>query len=103
LRGAPALIAVLADKASPIASIDCTIAMTTLELAAPSLGLGGCWAGFVYAMANSYQPVQQLLDIPAGKAGHGFMMLGYPKYQYARLIARKEAPILWMDKEAAGN
>jgi nitroreductase/NAD-dependent dihydropyrimidine dehydrogenase PreA subunit len=103
LRGAPVLVGALSTKNSPMALIDCTIAMTTLDLTAPSLGLGGCWAGFVYAMAGSYPPVQQALGLPADKSGYGFMMLGYPKYQYTRMVARKTAPITWTSKEARGN
>jgi nitroreductase/NAD-dependent dihydropyrimidine dehydrogenase PreA subunit len=95
LRGAPALVCVLAAKNNSMAQIDCTIALTTLELAATSMGLGGCWAGFIYFMAGSYAPVQAALGIPADKAGYGFMMLGYPKYQYSRLVARKPASIIW--------
>ncbi len=95
LRGAPALVCAISAKNNPMALINCTIAMTTLELAATSLGLGGCWAGLVYFMAGSYPPVQAVMGIPAEKAGYAFMMLGYPKYQYSRLVARKEAPVLW--------
>ncbi|HSW57742.1 MAG TPA: nitroreductase family protein [Dehalococcoidales bacterium] len=95
LRGAPALVCAVATKNSPMALIDSTIALTTLELAATSLGLGGCWAGMVYFMAGSYAPVQAVLGIPAGKAGYGFMMLGFPEFRYSRMVARKEAPIIW--------
>jgi nitroreductase/NAD-dependent dihydropyrimidine dehydrogenase PreA subunit len=103
LRKAPALVIALSTKDNAMAAIDATIAMTTLELAAPSLGLGGCWAGFVYFMANAYPPVQQILSLPADKAGCGVMMLGYPKYQYARTIARRPAHIMWKESEAKGN
>jgi nitroreductase/NAD-dependent dihydropyrimidine dehydrogenase PreA subunit len=95
LRGAPVLVCAIGDKTNPMTATDCVIAMTTLELAATSLGLGGCWAGFISFMAASYPPVQSILNIPAGKAGYGFMMLGYPQYRYARLIARQPAPIIW--------
>jgi nitroreductase/NAD-dependent dihydropyrimidine dehydrogenase PreA subunit len=95
MRGAPALVVAVSGKNNPMALIDCTIAMTTLELSATSLGLGGCWAGLVYFMANSYPPAREALGIPPDKAGYAFMMLGYPKYQYSRLVARQVAPIVW--------
>lgn len=103
LRGAPVLITAMSAKNNQMASMDCVIALTTLELAATSLGLGGCWAGFIYFMAGSYPPVQALLGLPPNKAGGAFMMLGYPQYRYSRLIARHPAPITWTDQEAPGN
>jgi nitroreductase/NAD-dependent dihydropyrimidine dehydrogenase PreA subunit len=103
LREAPLLIGAIGDKKSPMAAIDCVIATTTLELAATSLGLGCCWAGMVYFMANSYPPVQQILEIPEGKAVYAFIMVGYPKIKYSRMIARKAAGVHWLDKEAQGN
>ena len=95
LRGAPVLIIAMAAKNRPMSATNCIIAMTTLELAAPSLGMGGCWAGFVAIMASSYPPVQEALGIPADKAGYAHMMLGYPKYHYSRVLARKSPNILW--------
>lgn len=95
LRGAPALIVTHSTKNNPMALIDCTIAMTYLELAATTLGLGACWAGLVYAMTNNFPPAQEALALPAGHASYGCMMLGYPKYKYARLTSRKTPNILW--------
>jgi nitroreductase/NAD-dependent dihydropyrimidine dehydrogenase PreA subunit len=103
LRGAPVLICATSSLNQSMALIDCTIAMTTLELAATSLGLGGCWAGMVYMMASTYPPVHQAIGLPPSQTAHAVMVVGYPKYQYIRMVERKPAPITWLSSEARGN
>ncbi|WP_310600865.1 nitroreductase family protein [Desulfobulbus sp.] len=95
LRGAPVLIVAHADKEHRMAASTCTIALTTLELAATSLGLGGCWAGYFNAAATVFPPLQAALDLPEGHQCFGAMMIGYPKFAYHRLPTRKTPPIDW--------
>ena len=95
LRGAPVLVVAHAVKDNSIATVDGTIALTYLELAAKSMGLGGCWAGFVYFMANAFPPMIEALSLPHGHAACGCMMVGYPKYSYYRLPLRKPPHITW--------
>ena len=73
----------------------CTIALAYLELAAPSFGLGACWAGYFNAAANFWPPMQDALDLPEEHISFGAMMVGYPKFEYQRLPLRNEARILW--------
>ncbi len=96
-RGAPGLIVVHAPKDYVIAQTDCTIALTFLDLAAPSFGLGTCWAGFFMIAATHWPPLQAALALPEGHTHFGAMMIGYPKYKYHRLPLRKEANITWRD------
>jgi nitroreductase len=44
-RGAPHLVVTHGPEKNPVVPSACTIALAYLELAAPSLGLGACWAG----------------------------------------------------------
>ncbi|MBI3753959.1 MAG: nitroreductase family protein [Deltaproteobacteria bacterium] len=94
-RGAPALVIAHAPKDYPFARVDSANALTFLDLAAPSLGLGTCWAGFFMLAAPQWPPLQQALSLPDGHACFGAMMIGYPKYKYQRLPIRKEADITW--------
>ena len=89
LRGAPHLVLALYDSRNPIGRDNGRYALTYAELYAPSLGLGSCWAGFfeMAAFAN-HSPLLELLDLPAGKAMAGAIMLGKPKYRYQRLVNR---------------
>ena len=94
-RGAPGLVIAHAPKDYTLAQTDSAIALTFLDLAAPSFGLGSCWAGFFMMAASHWPPLQQALELPEGHACFGAMMLGYPKYEYHRLPLRKEADITW--------
>lgn len=95
LRGAPALIVVHAEKDNRMAPSTCTIALTTLELAATSLGLGGCWAGYFNAATTTYPPMMAALGLPEGHQCYGAMMIGYPKFVYHRLPTRKTPVVDW--------
>ena len=95
LRGTPHLIVAHAQKALATAQSACTIALTYLDLAAPSFALGTCWAGYFNTAANLYPPLEKDLDLPEGHQCFGAMMIGYPKYPYHRLPLRKDPPITW--------
>jgi len=94
-RGAPSLVFACAPKDYGMGAVDCTSALSYLDLAAPSLGLGCCWAGFVMMAVVKWPPLQQTLELPEGQACFGAMMVGYPKYRYYRLPTRKKPVIVW--------
>lgn len=94
-RNAPHLIVTHAPKENGAAPAACTIALSYLDLAAPSFGLGTCWAGYFNNAANVWPPLQEALDLPDGDRCFGSMMLGYPRYGYHRLPKRNEAHITW--------
>ncbi|MFO7751929.1 MAG: nitroreductase family protein [Desulfobacteraceae bacterium] len=94
-RGAPHVITAHGLKEDRTASAACVIAVTYLDLAAPSLGLGTCWAGFFNAAATFWPPMKESLALPAGHEPYASMMIGYPKYRYHRLPLRKPPEITW--------
>jgi nitroreductase/NAD-dependent dihydropyrimidine dehydrogenase PreA subunit len=94
-RDAPHMIVVHAPMEERTAPAACTLALSHLELAAPSFGLGACWAGHFNAAANSWPPMQEALALPDQHISFGAMMVGYPKFRYRRLPLRKEAAITW--------
>jgi nitroreductase/NAD-dependent dihydropyrimidine dehydrogenase PreA subunit len=94
-RSAPHVIVAHAPKADRTASAACTIALTYLELAAPSLDMGACWGGFFNAAATFWPPMQEALGLPQDHASFGAMMVGYAKYKYYRLPLRNEPQITW--------
>jgi len=96
LRGAPSLVVAHAPKDYMGGSMDCHIAMTTLELAAFSRGLGACWAGFLLMAANSWDPLREALNLPRDSSPHAAMMLGFAKFRYHRIPLRKDAEITWL-------
>lgn len=94
-RGAPALVMTHAPKEYGLAQVDCTSALTYFDLAAPTLGLGACWAGFFMIALSQYQPLIDALELPEGHGVFGAMMTGYPKFKYQRMVPRKEPKITW--------
>lgn len=96
-RGAPHMIVTHGPKKTdiPLVDTDCTIALTTLELAAPAFGLGACWGGYFNTATNNWPPLAEALGMPENHAAFGAMMVGYPVYQYHRIPLRKQAPITW--------
>lgn len=96
LHGGPHVIITHAAKEIPEASSACIIALAYLELAAPSFGLGTCWAGFFNLAANSWPPLIKALGIPKGHSSFGSMIVGFPEYKYSRIPIRNRAKIKWV-------
>jgi nitroreductase/NAD-dependent dihydropyrimidine dehydrogenase PreA subunit len=96
-RDAPALVMAFAPKEYGLSVVDSTIALTYVDLAAPALGLGTCWAGFVMLAIPQWPALQNSLGLPEGHACFGAMMVGYPKHPYHRLPTRKAAAITWRE------
>lgn len=96
LRDAPALVAAHAPEESYRPEVDCTIALTTLELAAPALGLGACWAGFFMNAAVQHAPLRDRLSLPEGHKIFGALMLGYPQFRYHWIPPRKAVRASWL-------
>ena len=94
-RGAPHVVVAYGLENLPIAQSACTIALTYLELATYSLGLGACWAGYFSVAAAFYPPMAQALALPEGHQCYGAMMIGYPKHRYHRVPTRKEPAVTW--------
>ena len=94
-RSAPHLILAYALKDDPTAPAACTIALTYLELAAASYGLGACWAGYVQMAVNMSEGARKVTGCSKRTVCHGAMLVGRPKYQYARIPLRNDPRILW--------
>lgn len=98
LRGAPAVIVAHADKNDRTAPAACTIALAYMELAAMSMGLGTCWAGYFWAASQGFPPVVDALALPEGHQAFGALMVGYPRFAYQRLPLRNSPVISWWDE-----
>ncbi|GFZ32228.1 nitroreductase [Clostridium zeae] len=87
LRGAPSLILAISDSDFPRGRENSIFSLTYLELYAPTLGLGSCWAGmFERIVMKDNCPLFELFSIPKNKKVTGAVMVGYPKYTYPRLV-----------------
>jgi nitroreductase/Pyruvate/2-oxoacid:ferredoxin oxidoreductase delta subunit len=92
-RGAPHVVVAHARRGEEANGV---IAMSFLELAAYTLGLGACWGGYLNGAANSLPSVRQALGLPDDHVSCGVMLIGYPKYEYRRLPLRNKAKIAWL-------
>ncbi len=95
-HSAPHIIIAHSPKIMAYGRTDCAIALTYLELAAYSLGLGACWAGYFEQAARSYPPLRQALQLPEENEVYGAMLVGYSKYSYYRVPLRKKPAITWL-------
>ena len=93
LRGAPVLVVAMAPAEVATGSADVVIAQAHLDLYAPVLGLGTCWAGLLQgAMANSPE-TRAAVGVPDGYPHHYALMLGYPDVRFFRAPERKAPKI----------
>ncbi|MTI79542.1 MAG: 4Fe-4S dicluster domain-containing protein [Firmicutes bacterium] len=96
LRDAPALVIATAPKNFPIGRDNARYSLAYVELYAPTLGLGSCWAGFFeMCAASGYPEIYQLLDIAEDTTVTGAVMVGYPQYKYYRLVDRNPLQVSW--------
>jgi nitroreductase len=95
LRGAPSLVVACAPADYDWGKQDCAIALTFLELAAESRGLGVCWAGYLTRVAAVHAPLREALSVPEGYVVNGGLMLGERKYSYSWIPPRKPLSVQW--------
>ena len=95
LRKAPGLVVAHGAANDPAAGTSATIALATLELVAPSFGLGTCWTGFLHMAAASSPEVLGSLALPVGHRMCGGLIIGYPELEYARVPTRNPARVIW--------
>lgn len=96
LRGAPHVVVALADAQNDWGEVDCTIALSYLELAAAAAGLGVCWAGILQRALAGDPALAASLGVPPDKRPCGALMLGEPKHRYARIPPRNAAQVRWV-------
>ena len=95
-RGAPHLLFAHIPEDNQIAPIDAIIALTHFYVAAPAFGVGTCWAGFVAAAANFYEPLKKELGLPAGQKIAYAMMFGIPRYKALAIPRRNPLHVTWL-------
>jgi nitroreductase/NAD-dependent dihydropyrimidine dehydrogenase PreA subunit len=92
-RGAPHLV--IAHGPRDWGQTDGAIALTYLEVLAPSFGVGACWAGFLTGAANQYEPLRRELALPERHVVAGALMLGYPVHRFHRIPNRQPLKVQW--------
>jgi nitroreductase/NAD-dependent dihydropyrimidine dehydrogenase PreA subunit len=94
-RNAPHLIIAHAPEKAGMAREDCVLALAYMELAAGTLGLGATWAGYIMAAVSASPPLVESIGLPESHKCHGVLMIGYPRFKYARLPVRHPPAVAW--------
>ncbi len=94
-RKAPHMIVAYGHKELPFARNDAFIALSYLDVAAPSFGLGTCWAGFFQGALANWLPLRNELNLPDGCVPIFAMMLGYPAVRFHRVPRRNPLSLTW--------
>lgn len=93
LRDAPVLIVASAPKEAAFGLVDLTLALCYLDLLAPTMDLGTCWAGLLEGALLSSSSLREVVGIPKEHLHYYPMMLGYPAAKHHRLPERRPPKI----------
>lgn len=97
-RGAPCLVFALTETKNDWTPFDSTIAAEILDLAAPTLGLGACWAGFFIRAVGKFESLRRELGLTPENEVGGALMLGYPDDEvYRRTPPRPECSVRYVE------
>ncbi|HEY9125279.1 MAG TPA: nitroreductase family protein [Bacteroidales bacterium] len=95
-RNAPHLIICYTPASHPVGPKDAVIATTQMDLYLPSLGVGTCWAGFIYMALQQSDELKKIVGLDENSAVHAALLIGYPKYNYHKIPHRKAADVKWI-------
>jgi nitroreductase/ferredoxin len=95
LRNAPAIVIASAPAEAVNGLGDVTLALSYLDLMAPAMGLGTCWAGLLHGAMMNVPSIREAVGIPANHPHHYPIMLGYPEVKYYRVPERKVPKIVF--------
>lgn len=96
LRGAPAMILLLADREGEDAAADAYIAATYAMLAAHALGLGGSIMDVIPPAIERSAELRRLFGLEPQQQVLASVILGFPKYRYLRGIRRAPKSVTWL-------
>jgi nitroreductase len=95
LRNAPHLVLARCDRTDPTGPGACLVAMTTLQLAATSLGVGTCWAGYFMIAAGNDPTLGPAAGVDPGDQICAASMLGFARHEYSAIPPRKAVEVTW--------
>lgn len=93
-RGAGQLAVAIAQK-DPWGKSDAAISLAYFELAAHSLGVGCCWAGYFTSATEHSPEIRLLLGLQPHEIAGGAQMFGYPAVKASYTPPRGSTPIEW--------
>ena len=96
-RNAPVVIVIHGLRTNLLARANCWVAARNMEIMAKTMGLGTCWVGFLSVAAHlANGKIERYLEIPDDHGIYGAITVGYPKFEYRKIIPRKEREVRWI-------
>ena len=93
---APVILAGYCDKNSYCEKEEATYAAYNITLTAERMGLGTCHIGSIYLLLEEFHHVQHdVLGVPQDKALQVLLTLGYPAWEFLRMVPRRMPNIEW--------
>ena len=96
LRDAPAVMIFHSTPRASTPKDDCVIAAHTVTLAAMTMGLETCYIGLLEMAAKRSPALMEAMDLPQGNEVNSVLIIGYPKFQFARTVARNPIRVVRM-------
>ena len=100
-RGAPCAVFACASGEYDLDMVNCSIAVSALDLLLPTMGLGGCWAGYVMRAAALDENVRKAMGTEEGLRPLAGLMVGIPAVSYRRVPARRPLRVIMVKGETA--
>ncbi|MDV0442502.1 nitroreductase family protein [Methanorbis furvi] len=94
-RNAPALLIAASESGQDFGLIDSIIALSYIDIFAPSLKIGTCWVGYVMAMLNLKPDLGKILGIPDNWTPQYAMLIGYQGVAFSQIPPRETPEIIW--------
>lgn len=94
-RNAPALLIATSEPDQEFGLIDSIIALSCIDIYAPSIGLGTCWVGYVMIMLRLNPELGKILGIPENWIPQYAMLAGYPAVAFSRIPPRERPDVVW--------
>jgi len=99
LWGAPTLIVVHSPEADPAGTESAHYAVANMMLMATAMGLGTCLIGFLTAVAERDDRLQEYLGVPDDHTVDAALVVGYPDVEYLTSVDKRAAAIEFMQLE----
>lgn len=97
LRDCPALLLFHSPIYEPVASSNCLIAAFHAIQMAQVMNIGTCFNDLIPPMCNRTPGIRNLLGLSDDRAVYASITMGYPKYQFKRVIPRKLTEVRYLD------
>jgi nitroreductase/NAD-dependent dihydropyrimidine dehydrogenase PreA subunit len=93
---APVVLAGHCEGNAFCAREEATYAAYNISLAAERLGLGTCHIGSIHLLLEEFTHLQhEILGIPEDNELHTLLTLGYPEWEFKRMVPRRMPVITW--------